>query len=168
MFGPPGRLYVYFTYGMHWCADAVCGEDGEGVAVLLRALLAAHRRRARCAPRHGAVAHVRDRDLSARRSCARAFGLEGFDGFDLVTADRDVPIEDDGTAPPLHSRDVCGSVSAPAPSTWRRVVRGDERLAVGEGGARTSRHVVDCDPRGSELDSRLRRRAASGTTSSGW
>jgi DNA-3-methyladenine glycosylase len=131
MFGPPGRLYVYFTYGMHWCANAVCGDEGDGVAVLLRALAPvrgiAEMRAAR--PRA-----LRDRDLgSGPAKLCQAFSIDGtHDGADLVTADLGLTIVDDGTAPPVVpgvSTRIGLRVGAGDEFPWRWYVAGDPNLS---------------------------------------
>jgi DNA-3-methyladenine glycosylase len=101
MFGPPGHLYVYFSYGMHWCCNPVCGPDGEGWAVLLRAVepitgvdeMRAVRPKAR-----------RDVDLTnGPGKLTQALGIVGaHNGADLVRGDQAIVIADDGTPPPTE------------------------------------------------------------------
>lgn len=102
MFGPPGHMYVYFSYGMHWCCNAVCGDDViTGHGVLIRALEPI-----------GAIAAIRaarprithDRLLcSGPGRLTQALGIDrGFDGADLVTGFSGVTILDDGIEPPAE------------------------------------------------------------------
>jgi len=129
MFGPPGLLYVYLSYGMHWCANAVCGGEGEGLAVLLRAvvpLTGLEEMRAVRGPRRS------DRELCAGpgRLC-QALGIaKAHDGADLVTSDRGVCIVDDGRPPPEepgNSRRI--GLTAGAEHPWRWYVVGDPNLS---------------------------------------
>lgn len=101
MFGPGGHLYVYFTYGMHWCANAVCGPVGEGWGVLLRAI---EPLTGLDVMRDARPAAKRDRDLgNGPGKLAQALGIDGsLDGADLVRPDRGIWIASDGTPPPGH------------------------------------------------------------------
>ena len=130
MFGPAGHLYVYFTYGMHWCANAVCGDPGESSAVLLRAaapLTGLEQMRDARGP-----AAKRDRDLcSGPAKLCQAFGVaREFDGADLVTGDVGVVIVDDGVAPPANPLVTTRvGLSAGAEHAWRWLVPGDPNVS---------------------------------------
>lgn len=82
MFGPAGHLYVYFTYGMHWCANIVCGDEGVAEAVLLRAALVMDGRELAAARRPRSS----ERDLARGPArLAQALGIDGSaDGADIV------------------------------------------------------------------------------------
>ena len=98
MFGPAGFLYVYFTYGMHWCANVVCGPDGEASAVLLRAgevVSGAELARAR------RPAAARDVDLArgpARLAAALGLGRE-HNGTDLCAPGSRIWVESPDAGP---------------------------------------------------------------------
>ena len=83
MFGPAGFLYVYFTYGMHWCANVVTGPEGQASALLIRALAPL---RGVDEMRHARAAARRDRDLcNGPAKLCQALGITGADsGTDLL------------------------------------------------------------------------------------
>lgn len=128
MFGRGGLLYVYFSYGVHWCANVVCGDEGDGVAVLLRALAPVEGVDAMFAAR-GAPAR-RERDLcSGPGKLTQAMGIGGDDdGEDLARSDR-LCIVDDGheVGDVVETTRVGISVAVDEP--WRWYVDGDPNVS---------------------------------------
>jgi DNA-3-methyladenine glycosylase len=98
MFGPAGHLYVYFTYGMHHCANVVTGAVGAGQAVLLRAVQPLDGVEVMAERRHG-----RGRLADGPGKLCQAFGLDlRHSGVD-VCGTGEVRIVDDGTPPPVDA-----------------------------------------------------------------
>jgi DNA-3-methyladenine glycosylase len=126
MFGPAGHLYVYFTYGLHWCANVVCGK-GEGTAVLLRALEpvdgVALMRERRGTP---------DRDLCRGPArLAQAFAIGGADGgLDLTRGPGRLRITDDGVPPPASPAVSARiGISKARDEPWRWYVAGNRYVS---------------------------------------
>jgi DNA-3-methyladenine glycosylase len=130
MFGPPGFLYVYFTYGMHWCANVVCWPEGVAGAVLLRAAAPVEGIEAMRVLRPAAR---RDRDLcSGPAKLCQALSLTGaFDGADLIAGDRGVRLCSDGVGPPLAPMNAARvGISVAVVLPWRWWVGGDPNVSA--------------------------------------
>jgi DNA-3-methyladenine glycosylase len=130
MFGPAGHLYVYFTYGMHWCCNVVTGPDGEASAVLLRAgrvIAGTDLARARRGPK------VAERSLArGPATLTQALGITGADdGIDLLSGSsvRLQPPPDDLRHPAVSCGPRVG-VSRAADVAWRFWITGDETVSA--------------------------------------
>ncbi|SDT38429.1 DNA-3-methyladenine glycosylase [Friedmanniella luteola] len=116
MFGPPGRLYVYFSYGMHWAVNIVCGPDGAASGLLLRAgevvegLDVARSRRGRAS----------DRDLARGPGrLTQALGITADHQGTSVLGDGPVTLTPDPQPAARVSRGPRVGVSAEADRPWR-------------------------------------------------
>src|SRR5580693_3488857 len=86
MFGPPGFVYVYRSYGIHWCINFVCEKEGSASAVLIRALQ----------PTHGLPAMRRRRRLHDERSLCSGPG-KLTEALAITNAHNGLPLD----APPI-------------------------------------------------------------------
>jgi DNA-3-methyladenine glycosylase len=147
MFGPAGHVYVYFTYGMHWCMNLVCGPAGSASAVLIRAgevvvgsELAANRR--------PAASSARDLARGPARLTVALAVDKGYDGADA-------------TDPASSLRVLLGAGPRPARS---RVRRGPRVGVAGEGGVRPWRFWIDGEPTVSAYRPAVSRRSPGATS----
>jgi DNA-3-methyladenine glycosylase len=124
MFGPPGFSYVYRSYGIHWCMNFVCEEEGSASAVLIRAL----------EPTHGLAAMRRRRGLSDQRALCSGPG-KLCEALGITIAHGELPLDRPPIA--LHARtaevDIVSGVrigiTKAADLPWRYGLKGSRFLS---------------------------------------
>lgn len=119
MFGPPGHLYVYLSYGIHQCANVVTGPVDSGQAVLLRAVEPVEgvevMRRRRARPESEGDRHISD---GPGKLCQALGIVADHDGVDVLSSN--VRIVDDGVAAP--DIPICGprvGITKATTTPWR-------------------------------------------------
>lgn len=128
MYGPPWRLYVYRSYGIHWCANVVTGPTEQAAAVLVRAGEVVHgtdvaRRR------RGEVAD--DRLARGPGNLAQALGISAADlGTDLLDPSTGVHLGPEPTAEPDVARGPRVGVAKAADVPWRFWIAGDATVSA--------------------------------------
>lgn len=131
MFGPAGRLYVYRSYGLHWCANVVVGVEGRGAAVLIRGVEPVagveQMRRAR-GERH----RLHDLTNGPGKLCA-ALGVTGDDdGTDLSAPHSRVRLCHDATPAPTEPLVTARiGISRGTERPWRFAVAGNAFVSRG-------------------------------------
>jgi len=156
MFGPPGHAYVYFTYGMYFCANLVCLGNGSASAVLLRAGRViegeelAHARRTKVA----AAVPFRDLARGPARLCQALDIDRSLDGADVCVADSPLRVRWPGASTTLRSDKIATGprvgVSSAAEVPWRFWIDGEPtvspyRRAAGSRGS--PRGTIQLPPR---------------------
>lgn len=144
LFGTPGHAYVYFTYGMHWCVNAVTGRNGRGEGVLLRAAVPVTGSASMRQRRGDRFADgTSDRDLLRGPAClTKAMGLDGNDNNrDLSDPAGSLRLADDGCRPDVIDRGPRVGVRLAPDLAWRFWVHGSPNVS------RYARHPKAAAPR---------------------
>ena len=119
MFSKAGTLYVYRSYGVHWCANVVTGPEGEGQAVLLRGGMPEWGSETKIA-RRGREDHLCD----GPGKLTRALGVDGSHDGMALSAGREVWLEESGVGPPEWRSTPRVGISRATERRWRLVAVG--------------------------------------------
>ena len=127
MFGPEGHLYVYFTYGMHYCANVVTGKEGVAEAVLIRAIEPISGISTMKRKRHFSSGRIDERNLTnGPAKLCEAFGIRGADNDTDLCGERIYVADGANVTLSSIGRSKRIGITKGTEKKWRYFVKGNE------------------------------------------